>query len=113
VDGIRIAVTSVAGSYSIDARVLLGIVMEESHGGVGVVTTTNADGVPTGGLMQTSGCHGYDGQNNLAQVSNDNIFPLPRLLFPSSLFRQSRTGNKFRTHFADKHVTDHRPTSPT
>ncbi|KAG8169241.1 hypothetical protein KVR01_001990 [Diaporthe batatas] len=68
VDHIRIAVTSVAASYGIDRRVLLGIIMEESHGGVGVATTYNADGLPTGGLMQASGCHGYEGQNNLAQA---------------------------------------------
>lgn len=43
--------------------------MEESSGYVGVVTTYDADGMPTGGLMQASGCHGYDGQSNLTQVS--------------------------------------------
>lgn len=67
-DRIRAAITSVAKSSGIDRRVLLGMMMEESHGGVGVVTTYDADGVPTGGLMQSSNCHGYDGQSNLAQV---------------------------------------------
>lgn len=74
-DRIRVAITSVAKSYGIDRRVLLGIMMEESHGGVGVVTTYDADGVPTGGLFQASNCHGYDGKNNLAQV----IRPTPPL----------------------------------
>ncbi|KKY39524.1 hypothetical protein UCDDA912_g00413 [Diaporthe ampelina] len=68
VDRIRVAIASVAKTYGIDARVLLGIIMEESHGVVGAVTTWNADGVPTGGLMQASNCHGYDGQKNLAQT---------------------------------------------
>lgn len=67
-DRIYTAITGVASSSGIDPRVLLGIMMEESHGGVGVVTTWNADGQATGGLMQASGCHGFDGQNNLAQV---------------------------------------------
>jgi len=43
--------------------------MQESHGYVGVTTTYDADGVPTGGLMQASGCSGFDGQNDLPQVS--------------------------------------------
>ncbi|POS72290.1 hypothetical protein DHEL01_v209311 [Diaporthe helianthi] len=68
VDHIRIAVTSVAAAYGIDERVLFGIIMEESHGGVGVVNTHDADGSATGGLMQASGCQGYQGQNNLAQA---------------------------------------------
>lgn len=67
-DRIRVAITSVGKTYGIDRRVLLGMIMEESHGGVGAVTTYDADGVPTGGLMQSSNCHGYDGQKNLAQV---------------------------------------------
>ncbi|KAG6359252.1 hypothetical protein INS49_012773 [Diaporthe citri] len=68
VDRIRVAITSVGKTYGIDRRVLLGMMMEESHGGVGAVTTFDADGVPTGGLMQASSCHGYDGQKNLAQA---------------------------------------------
>ncbi|KAI7784909.1 hypothetical protein LA080_008940 [Diaporthe eres] len=68
VDRIRVAITSVGKTYGIDRRVLLGMIMEESHGGVGAVTTYDADGVPTGGLMQSSNCHGYDGQKNLAQA---------------------------------------------
>jgi hypothetical protein len=43
--------------------------MEESHGFVGVKTTFDADGQPTGGLMQASGCRGFDGQRGLPQVS--------------------------------------------
>lgn len=76
-DRIRVAITSVGKTYGIDPRVLLGMMMEESHGGVGVVTTYNVDGVPTGGLMQASNCHGYDGQNNLAQVTMTTHSPHP------------------------------------
>lgn len=75
-DRIHVAISSVANTYGIDRRVLLGIMMEESHGGVGVVTTYNADGVPTGGLMQSSNCHGFDGQKNLGQVDTKNN-PIP------------------------------------
>lgn len=76
-DSIRAAITSVSKYYGIDPRVLLGIMMEESHGGVGVVTTYDAEGVPTGGLMQAINCHGYDGKNNLAQVCNEDTTPHP------------------------------------
>lgn len=87
-DRIRVAITTVAKSYDIDPRVLLGIMMEESHGGVGVVTTYDAEGVPTGGLMQASNCHGYDGKNNLAQVckKGPNSPPTQPLPPPPSLF---------------------------
>ena len=49
--------------------------MEESSGYVGVATTYDADGEPTGGLMQCSGCSGYDGQNDLTQVSHRLTLP--------------------------------------
>lgn len=79
-DSIRAAITSVAKYYGTDPRVLLGIMMEESHGGVGVVTTYDAEGVPTGGLMQASNCQGYDGKNNLAQVMRTSPHtPNPRV----------------------------------
>lgn len=76
-DGIRVAITNVSKYYGIEPRVLLGIMMEESHGGVGVATTYDAEGVPTGGLMQASNCHGYDGKNNLAQVMRTTPPPPP------------------------------------
>lgn len=91
-DRIHVAITSVANTYGIDRRVLLGIMMEESHGGVGVVTTYNADGVPTGGLMQASNCHGFDGQKNLAQVTR--TIPIP-LLKPPNHFHQARLRTLF------------------
>lgn len=90
VDRIRVAIISVAQSYGIDRRVLLGIMMEESHGGVGVVTTYDADGVPTGGLFQASNCHGYDGQNNLAQVIRTTLLcpPPPSWYRTPHIYRQ-------------------------
>lgn len=97
VDRIRIAITSVAASYGIDERVLFGIIMEESHGGVGVATTYNADGLPTGGLMQASGCHGYEGHNNLAQVTRHN----------------SSTSIKLKAHSVNAPIIYHRLISPT
>ncbi|ROV96487.1 hypothetical protein VSDG_05443 [Cytospora chrysosperma] len=65
---IAVAIEDAAAAIGVDERVILGIIMEESHGYVGVETTYDADGEPTGGLMQASGCSGYDGQNNLAQA---------------------------------------------
>lgn len=111
-DRIRVAITTIASSYSIDTRVLLGIMIQESHGHVGVVTTLDADGVPTGGLMQASGCHGYDGQQNLAQVTKDNILSI-QLRLALLLLRVFGLVMNLRTQFADKHVIDHRLTSPT
>lgn len=42
--------------------------MEESSGYVGAPTSVDADGVSTGGLMQSSGCTGFPNQNNLPQA---------------------------------------------
>ncbi|KUI72791.1 hypothetical protein VM1G_08419 [Cytospora mali] len=64
---IAVAIEDAASSIGVDERVILGIIMEESSGYVGVATTYDADGEPTGGLMQASGCTGYDGQNDLSQ----------------------------------------------
>lgn len=65
---IAVAIEGAAQDIGVDERVILGIIIEESSGYVGVQTTYNADGQPTGGLMQASGCAGHDGQNNLPQV---------------------------------------------
>lgn len=71
--------------------------MEESHGYVGVETTYDADGEPTGGLMQASGCSGYDGQNNLAQVS----------LSCSSILYQLQPSLSAHTHVISSTQKDH------
>lgn len=68
VSNIGKAAESVASSQGIDPRVILALIIQESTGYVGVATTTNVDGQGTGGLMQTSGCQGYPGQNGLTEV---------------------------------------------
>lgn len=72
VTNIGSACQSVASSQGIDARVILALIIQESTGYVGVTTTTNVDGQGTGGLMQTSGCQGYPGQNGLSAVCSFN-----------------------------------------
>ncbi|KAK7739120.1 hypothetical protein SLS53_005756 [Cytospora paraplurivora] len=64
----RVAIQDAAAAFGVDERVILGIIMEESTGYVGVVTTWNVDGQATAGLMQASGCPGYPGQTNLHQA---------------------------------------------
>jgi hypothetical protein len=58
-----------AATIGVDERVILGIIMQESHGDVGVRTTFSPEGIPTAGLMQCSGCQGFPGQHGLSQVS--------------------------------------------
>ncbi|CAN8097717.1 unnamed protein product [Discula destructiva] len=65
VKNIGTAVQSVASGQGLDPRVILALIVQESTGYVGIATTTNVDGQGTGGLMQTSGCQGYPGQNGL------------------------------------------------
>lgn len=57
-----------AAQMGVDERVILGIIMQESHGYVGVITTPSPEGIPTAGLMQCSGCPGYEGRTGLSQV---------------------------------------------
>ena len=53
----------------VDERVILAIIMQESHGDVGVQTTFSpGDNIPTGGVMQCSGCAGHPGKHGLSQV---------------------------------------------
>jgi hypothetical protein len=53
----------------VDERVILAIIMQESHGDVGVQTTYSpGDNIPTGGVMQCSGCAGHAGKHGLSQV---------------------------------------------
>ncbi|KAF3760818.1 hypothetical protein M406DRAFT_268516 [Cryphonectria parasitica EP155] len=68
VGNIYTAISSVSAALGVDKQVILGIVIQESSGYVGVKTTYDADGVPTGGLMQASGCEGYDGKTNLPKA---------------------------------------------
>lgn len=66
--GIRNSCESIGNQYGVDPRVVLAIIMQESHGYVGVRTTYSWEGIPTAGLMQCSGCQGYPGQTSLSQV---------------------------------------------
>lgn len=65
-----------AAQLGVDERVILGIIMQESHGYVGVRTTVSPDGIPTAGIMQCSGCPGYPGRTGLSQVCGG-----PQVLF--------------------------------
>lgn len=71
---INVAIRNAAASIGVDERVILGIVMQESHGYVGVQTTFSpGEGIPTAGLMQCSDCQGFPGQNGLSQVGNRHV----------------------------------------
>ena len=68
---IKVAIEECA-KIGVDERVILAIIMQESHGDVGVRTTYSpGDNIPTGGLMQCGGCAGAPGRNNLSQVGSD------------------------------------------
>jgi len=69
---INVAIRECA-KLGVDERVILGIIMQESHGDVGVITTTSPGGIPTAGLMQCSGCQGFPGQHGLSQVSDSPL----------------------------------------
>ncbi|KAI1076248.1 hypothetical protein F5B20DRAFT_594281 [Whalleya microplaca] len=57
-----------AATIGVDERVILAMIMQESHGYVGVGTTYSpGEGIPTAGLMQCSNCPGFPGQTGLSQ----------------------------------------------
>ncbi|KAK6859674.1 hypothetical protein PG995_003310 [Apiospora arundinis] len=65
---INVAIRNAAANIGVDERVILGIIMQESHGYVGVQTTFSpGEGIPTAGIMQCSNCPGYPGQTGLSQ----------------------------------------------
>ncbi|KAK7993016.1 hypothetical protein PG988_001810 [Apiospora saccharicola] len=68
VDRIKTALQSVGPKYGIEPRVLLCIMMQESHGDVGAFTTTSKpDNLQTGGLFQCYNCPGFYRQYGLSQ----------------------------------------------
>ncbi|KAK8131774.1 hypothetical protein PG984_008212 [Apiospora sp. TS-2023a] len=68
VDRIKTALQSVGPKYGIEPRVLLCIMMQESHGDVGAFTTTSKpDNLQTGGLFQCYNCPGFYQQYGLSQ----------------------------------------------
>lgn len=78
IEKIRVSCQNIGGQYGIDPRVILTMIMQESHGYVGVRTTYSWEGIPTAGLLQCWNCVGYPGQVNLSQVS---LFT-PLITFP-------------------------------
>ncbi|KAI1341797.1 hypothetical protein F5Y15DRAFT_413723 [Xylariaceae sp. FL0016] len=67
IERINVAIRQSAADIGVDERVILGIMMQESRGYVGVQTTYSFEGIATGGLMQCSGVSGYDGKTGLTQ----------------------------------------------
>ncbi|KAK7942391.1 uncharacterized protein PG986_011504 [Apiospora aurea] len=68
VDRIKSALQSVGKQHNIEPRVLLAIMMQESHGDVGAKTTiSQPDGLSTGGLFQCWNCPGFNGKHGLTQ----------------------------------------------
>lgn len=65
---INVGIRNAAKEIGVDERVILGIIMQESHGYVGVRTTVSPGGIPTAGIMQCSGCNGYPGRTGLSQT---------------------------------------------
>ena len=60
-----------ASKLGCDPRIILCIIMQESHGNVGVEGPLNQDGNVTGGLMQAVESPGFPGQHSpqVTQVS--------------------------------------------
>ena len=58
-----------AAKIGVEERVILCIIMQESGGDVGVITTNDIEGQGDAGLMQCRGSPGFPGQHNLSQVS--------------------------------------------
>lgn len=61
---IAVAIEDAAADIGVDERVILGIILQESSGYVGVICTGGDDC----GIMQCEGCPGYPGENELPQV---------------------------------------------
>ncbi|KAL5421201.1 hypothetical protein PMIN04_005817 [Paraphaeosphaeria minitans] len=72
VANIELAIDSCANQYQIDRRLILGMMMQESRGNMGVITTYSGD-LPTEGLMQCSGCLGFPGQHGLSKEAIESM----------------------------------------
>lgn len=68
VTNIGVAIDTCAKQYHVDRRLILAMIVQESRGDVGVITTNSGQG-PTAGLMQCLNCPGFPGQHGLSQVS--------------------------------------------
>ncbi|RYP20231.1 hypothetical protein DL765_002905 [Monosporascus sp. GIB2] len=73
IEKIRTSCLNIGAQYGVDPRIILAMIMQESHGYVGVRTTYSWEGIPTAGLMQCWGCQGYPGRVNLSQQEIDNM----------------------------------------
>ncbi|OPB46018.1 hypothetical protein A0O28_0061380 [Trichoderma guizhouense] len=60
---INVAISNAASTIGVDERVILAIILQESHGYVGVQCTGNNDC----GLMQCENCPSFQGRNGLPQ----------------------------------------------
>ncbi|KAM7214744.1 hypothetical protein V8F06_009909 [Rhypophila decipiens] len=67
VNRIKVGIRQSANQIGVDNRVILAIIMQESHGNVGVVTNNSPGGIVTAGIMQCMGYPGYPGQHGLSQ----------------------------------------------
>ncbi|KAJ1337838.1 hypothetical protein MN608_00694 [Microdochium nivale] len=65
---LNIAIQASSKEFSIDPRVLLVMMMQESSGYVSVRTTFSFEGLATAGVMQCMNCPGYPGRKNLSQA---------------------------------------------
>lgn len=66
---INVAISNAAATIGVDERVILAIILQESHGYVGVQCTGNNDC----GLMQCENCPSFQGRNGLPQVCRHYI----------------------------------------
>lgn len=66
-----------ASKIGVDPRVILCIIMQESHGNVGIETSTAPDGSQSAGLMQCDGSPGFPGHHSpqVTQVCLNRSMP--------------------------------------
>ena len=71
-ENIKLAIDDCANQFHVDRRLILGMIIQESRGDVGVITTNSGE-IDTAGLMQCGGCDGFVGQHDLGLVSHLNM----------------------------------------
>ncbi|KAH7024409.1 uncharacterized protein B0I36DRAFT_352648 [Microdochium trichocladiopsis] len=92
INRIKTGINAAASQYKIDNRVLLAMIMQESHGYVGVRTTYSWEGIPTAGIMQCSGCPGFPGLTNLSQAQITSMILAGAKHFRGNLDRNGGDG---------------------
>ena len=68
IENIKDACQKAGAAHGIEPRVIICIIVQESSGNVGVITTTAPDGSHSGGLMQAAGSPGFPGKHGLPAV---------------------------------------------